>query len=235
MEIIYKLKPKYLVTDFNFDSIAATVTESEKNFNFLGVFRTNRDLCGMSWKTIDELDYIDFRYPENGDFTGVYLTYNYYISGYTHLLSDEQAPVMTIKTYSGDNYYVRLWNYVPNRPEDTWEYSSGHHFPEGRSFGNDSGIIGTIVLDFNNLYSGWTPYHWVEGDYWEPDPNWVKVPVDEIKEILWSYIPNNYTEDGGTKYLAEPLTFEIQYRNWTVSGNRYLCDEPSTASITSDN
>ncbi|QOT00267.1 hypothetical protein JNUCC42_05945 [Brevibacterium sp. JNUCC-42] len=44
--MLYKLKPKYLVTNFTFNMMAATVTENENNVNITGIFRTNNDLMG---------------------------------------------------------------------------------------------------------------------------------------------------------------------------------------------
>jgi len=234
-ESIYKLKPKYLVTDFNFEAISATITENEKSFKNVGVFRTNNDLVGMSWKTKDELDHKDFRYPENRSFAGINLTYSYEVSGYTPLMNEAQAPVMTVKTYSGDNYYVRLWNYVINRPEDDWESGSGQYFPAGRNVeGGDTGSNGTIEINFDELYAGWAPYYWqVESTgigAWKQNPEWIKVPINDIKEIMWSFAPQNFNDEK-IDYLEEPLEYEVKFRNWTIQGSSFLCTEPSLVPV----
>ena len=52
---VYQLQPKLLVTNFNFDAMAATVTQSGTSFKNTGVFRTKSDLVGMSWFTRDTL------------------------------------------------------------------------------------------------------------------------------------------------------------------------------------
>lgn len=44
---IYQLQPKYMITNFNFDAMAATVTQSDSSFKNVGVFRTKTDLVGM--------------------------------------------------------------------------------------------------------------------------------------------------------------------------------------------
>lgn len=47
---IHKLMPKYLVTNFNFDMNASTVTVDKNNFYVAGNFRTGKDLVGVKWK-----------------------------------------------------------------------------------------------------------------------------------------------------------------------------------------
>ncbi|MGB8451590.1 MAG: hypothetical protein WCD89_04590 [Anaerocolumna sp.] len=113
---IYKLEPKYMITNFTFDTISSTVTKNDSNFSNLGAFRTQNDLVGMSWKTLDELGHKDFRYTEDNNFEGVKLRYEYNISGYTTLMDAAICPTLTVRTNSGGEYFVRLWNYTINRP-----------------------------------------------------------------------------------------------------------------------
>ncbi|MHB8132491.1 MAG: hypothetical protein ACYDEX_26350, partial [Mobilitalea sp.] len=72
------------------------------------------------------------------------------------------SPTLTIETNDGGIYFVRLWNYVTNRPLDDWEIGASSYFetdisfPENRTPGSATGTSGTIKNDFNNLYTGWT-------------------------------------------------------------------------------
>ncbi|MDO3678677.1 non-contractile tail sheath protein [Paenibacillus ehimensis] len=249
---IYKLKPKYLVTDFNFEMIASAVTTSENSFVVSGNFRRNTDLAGVSWETRDRYSHKKFRYPTITSFKDVKLSYNYEVSGYTAQMDGIISPTLTIETNSGENYFVRLWNYVVDRPLDDWEigyrnYSgTSYTFPTGRTVRNGNGITGTIEIDFNNLYAGWAAYEWqpkplfdengepvldengnqMYGDSWVPSPSWIKVPVDNIKSIMWSFIPSNWS-DGNMQYLDDSKKFSVRFTNWTVSGDIYICDEPS--------
>ncbi len=236
---LYQLQPKFLVTNFNFEAMAATVTHSSTSFKNLGVFRTKTDLVGMSWFAEDTLSHLDFRYPLKKDFSGVTLSYHYAVSGHTPLLDAESAaPTITVRTEDGE-YYIRLWNYVVDRPADSWETSAGEylhkdvHFPEGRTPGEATGGEGNIVIDFDNLYAGWTPYIWQNPGgigQWVENPDWVKVPADKIKEIMWSFVPLEYNTGSG--YLEDSMPYEVTFTDWTVSGSCTLGTEAAGQAVT---
>ncbi|KMP90982.1 hypothetical protein TU65_25530 [Bacillus wiedmannii] len=230
---IHKLMPKYLVTNFNFDMTAATVTLDKNNFYVAGNFRTGKDLVGVKWETQDNYSHPDLKYPTKPDFSNVTLEYDYTIEGFTNLMDSGLAPSLTIETNSGEVHYVRLWNYVTNRPKESWEIGATRDlgkeimFPKNRKEGNANGNKGQIKLDFNNLYSGWTPYTYdmKQGKY-VPDPNWRKIPVNDIKSIMWSVVPQGYQSSGEGKKLGESKKFKVQFNNWKVSGNTFLMNEP---------
>lgn len=248
---IYKLKPKYLTTNFNFDMMAATVTDDDQNFISVGNFRTDKDLAGMTWSSEDTMSHSDLKYPTDSDFTNVVLEYNYSLSGFTEKMDSTTSPVLTIETNSGDFYYVRLWNYVVDRPVDSWEngasdyYGTNIRFPEGRSGGNATGDEGKIIIDFNNLYSGWAPYYWrshydgedefgtpMYSDEWVPSSDWNKVPVNDIKKIMWSFVPEGYNwATNDISYLDDSYTYNINFSNWQVYGNTFLMNEPESLPI----
>ncbi len=236
---LYQLQPKFLVTNFNFEAMAATVTQSSTSFKNIGVFRTKTDLVGMFWFAEDTLSHLDFRYPLKKDFSGVTLSYHYAVSGHTPLLDAESAaPTITVRTEDGE-YYIRLWNYVVDRPADSWETSAGEylhkdvHFPEGRTPGEATGGEGNIVIDFDNLYAGWTPYIWQNPGgigQWVENPDWVKVPADKIKEIMWSFVPLEYNTGSG--YLEDSMPYEVTFTDWTVSGSCTLGTEAAGQAVT---
>ena len=238
---IYQLQPKYMITNFNFDAMAATVTQSDSSFKNVGVFRTKTDLVGMSWFAEDTFSHIDFRYQSKVDFSGLTLSYHYNISGYTPLMDSNLAPTITVRTMDGGEYYVRLWNYVMDRPADSWEVQASAYlgenvyFPQGRTPGTATGTAGNIVIDFNNMYAGWTPYIWqdLDGDgagEWVDNPDWVKVPANNIKEIMWSFVPLDYNT--GTGYLADSMPYAVEFTNWSVSGNCVIGTEGAGQEIT---
>lgn len=239
---VYQLQPKLLVTNFNFDAMAATVTQSGTSFKNTGVFRTKSDLVGMSWFTRDTLSHLDFRYPSKPDFSGVTLRYHYTVSGYTPAMDSESAaPTITVRTMDGAEYYIRLWNYIVDRPQDSWEKEAGNylhkdvHFPEGRTPGDATGTEGNIVLDFDRLYAGWVPYIWQDPDgdgagEWVENPDWIQVPTDNIKEIMWSFVPLGYNKETG--YLEDSMPYEVEFCNWIVSGSCTLGPEAAAQAVT---
>lgn len=109
---MYKLQPKYLTINFNYEMTASVVTKDENNFSTQGNFRTTKDLAGMIWETEDTNSYDLLKYPTNPDFNDVLLSYDYEINGYTELLDSGKASALTILTNDGQLHYVRLWNYV---------------------------------------------------------------------------------------------------------------------------
>ena len=231
--------------------ISATVTSDEHNFKNIGNFRTRNDLCGMTWETVDTISHNDLKYPTDYNFLGVDLQYDYSISGYTATMDSILCPTLTIETNDGSLYYVRLWNYVANRPLDNWEVGASNYFetdvkfPANRTPGIASGSSGTIQIDFDNLYSGWSPYYWnahldgydedgnpIYSDEWVSDPSWQKVPVTNIKKIMWSFVPSDYDPQfSETSYLADSYEYEVEFNNWYVTGNAYLGVEPSPAQV----
>lgn len=235
-EEAYKLKPKYMLNNSNFEMISATVTEDANNFMTVGNFRTDKDFDLMYWESEDKHSHPDLRYPTNGDFSGVVLDYNYTLSGDISLMNADTAPTMTIVTSQEQYYYIRLWNYVTDRPKDNWETEIGNDldidyvFPVGRVPGSANGTQGKITIDFDHLYAGWGPF--VHSDPeddsspWVPNPAWVHVPVDDIKRIEWAFVPQEYDYDvEEMSYLPESKPFKIQFSNWNVYGNRFLMNE----------
>ncbi|MFT4146921.1 MAG: S8 family serine peptidase [Mobilitalea sp.] len=249
----YKLDPVYLNTNFTFEMMSATVTEDEHNFKNIGCFRTRSDLCGMTWETKDTISHMDLRYPTNSDFSNVHLQYDYDINGSTALMDATVCPTLTITTNNGEIYYVRLWNYVINRPLDEWEIGISTQnenaivFPAGRVAGDATGSSGKISIDFDNLYAGWTPYISVKKlvnedeenpiyEYtWIENPDWIKVPVDNIDTIMWSFVPQNYNQyssPASLDYLSSSMEYEVNFSNWYVTGNTYLGEKSSDRQVT---
>ena len=224
---MYKLQPKYLINNFSFDMMAATVTEGQDVIT-TGNFRTTHDLSGMSWETEDLHSHADFKYPTNSDFSNVQLSYTYQLSGDVPDMNAGQAPALTIETLDGGIYYVRLWNYVVNRPVDAWETSSKQVFPDNRTPGKATGRQGKIVLSFDNLFAGWQPYIFDNNGRWVSDPDWVKIPVHNIKRIVWPFVSQSYDATAPKKFLSDSNRFEVRMSNWTVTGDTFLGSEPSS-------
>lgn len=241
-EQAYKLKPKYLINNSNFDMMSATVTNDEHNFMTTGNFRTSKDFDVMYWETEDVHSHPDLKYPTNHDFSNVVLEYNYKISGDAVPMDGTPSPTLTIVTTDDKAYYVRLWNYVVDRPQENWEAAvsedigTDYAFPIGRQKGNANGTTGKIRIDFNNLYSGWVPF--VQNDIsssesaWVPNPEWVKVPVTDIKRLEWAFVPIEYNyNETNVNYFADSKPFKIEFSNWNVYGNTFLMNEKAVAPV----
>ncbi|WP_169447604.1 chitobiase/beta-hexosaminidase C-terminal domain-containing protein [Paenibacillus daejeonensis] len=224
---MYKLQPKYLINNFSFDMMAATVTEGHDVVT-TGNFRTTHDLSGLSWETEDLHSHADFKYPTNPDFSNVQLSYTYQLSGDVPDMNAGQAPALTIETLDGGIHYVRLWNYVVNRPVDDWEAGSKQVYPANRTPGEATGKRGQVVLSFNNLYAGWQPYVYDNSGRWVSNPDWVKIPVHNIKRIVWPFVSQSYDASTPKKFLPGSNRFEIRMSNWTVTGDTFLRSEPSS-------
>ena len=190
---LYKLQPKYLTVDFNAEMIASVVTVDEHHFFTTGEFRTKDDFSGVRWETVDQHSHPSLRYPARPDFSNVVLRYDYRITGHAQPLNSDLAPTLTVETNEGDVYYVRLWNYVVDA---------------------STGTQGTVELDFNRLYAGWSP----------DAPDWSKVPVTNIKSLLWSMAPAELPETGSSPY-------RVDFLNWTVSGNTFLAEDKPAAPL----
>lgn len=229
---MYKLQAKYLTINFNFEMTASVVTQNENSFSVQGHFRTTDDLAGLIWETEDTHSHESLKYPTNPNFKNVSLSYDYALSGYTEGLDSDKASALTIQTVDGDIHYIRLWNYVTNRPEDEWEKQEEIVFPAGRTPGNGTGKLGTIQLDFNNLYEGWSPYTFDANGKWNKNPEWKKIDVTNIKTIMWAFTPIGYTGNGGgaTQYLDDSYPFAMNVTNWKVTGDTYLGDDPVAVS-----
>ncbi|MCP1133618.1 chitobiase/beta-hexosaminidase C-terminal domain-containing protein [Paenibacillus polysaccharolyticus] len=236
---VYKLQPKYLTNNFSFSMMASTITNGN-TVTTMGNFRKPSDLSGMSWESIDHYSHPDLKYPTDSNFSDVTLSYTYNLYGNVPDMNSTLAPALTIETNAGEIYYARLWNYVTNRPQDDWEQENNIIFPAGRTAGVATGTQGNIKIDFNNLYAGWQPY---QKEYkvitdkdgkkeyleeWVKNPEWRKIPVNDIKKIMWAYVPTQYDGTAANEYLNDSEKFMVKMTNWNVSGNDYLGEEPKT-------
>ncbi|WP_213997266.1 non-contractile tail sheath protein [Tepidanaerobacter syntrophicus] len=232
--MITKLDPKYLTCDFNFEAIGTVIVPcGEDNVVIVaGNFRSHHDYIGVSWLSADKWSHNHNKYPISTNFSNVELSYNYQIEGKNAPMDSEQgAPVITVVTTNGKEYYVRLWNYTVNRPRDDWEEGSGTLFPSGRTPGSASGTSGHIVIDFNNLYAGWRAYddtypivgYDEEGNpiteqVWVPSNDWEKIDQSKIKELRWGFNMAEYDKDDPSP-LDDSYPFKVTMNNWTVTGD----------------
>lgn len=228
--MISKLDPKYLMCDFNFEAVGAVIVpfNTENTVVVTGNFRSHRDLIGVTWSAEDMWSHPNFKYPTSYDFSDVVLSYDYEIvSGVAPMNSVQGSPTLTIEMTTGQEYHVRLWNYVVNRPLDNWEIGGGVVFPRNRIPGNATGTSGHIVIDFNNLYAGWREYDdtFIDGLYtWIPSSSWIKIDPQNIKTLKWGFNRSDYQPNNATP-LDTSYPFEVIFTNWVVSGNTYLAED----------
>lgn len=248
--MLTKLDPTYLTVDFNFEAIGAVIVPygQQNTVIVTGNFRSRRDYIGVTYSAVDGWSHPHFKYPTSYDFSGIVLSYDYLHEGAMAPLDvDWGAPVITVTTTDGQVYYVRLWNYVVNRPLDDWEAGGGILFPEGREPGDATGTEGHIVIDFDNLYAGWRAYddRWeiigyyditdengnvigqepIWEQYWDPSPDWVKIDPTKIKEIMWGFNMTVY-DTYNPSPLDDSYPFKVTFSNWHVTGNTYLGPDP---------
>ncbi|HOE20981.1 MAG TPA: hypothetical protein PKJ69_08485 [Spirochaetota bacterium] len=216
----YQLKPALMLCDFNFEMIMTIKSSEDNQLNIDGNFRTNNDFGGMKWNSVDNWGHPSQKYTINNDFSGVILSYNYNHFGAIASLNELAGQTLTVETTLGSFYYVRMWNYVVDRPVQDWEAGGGILFPEGRIPGSANGTSGNVVIDFDNLYAGWAAYEW-NGLEWIESPSWVKVDQTEIKSLTWGFSPSTYT--GGDKIpTGSSDPFSVIYSGWTVDGAHSL-------------
>lgn len=239
--MVTKLDPTNLTIDFNFEAIGAVIVPYGQQDTVIvtGNFRSHRDYIGVTYNAEDGWSHPKFKYPTSYDFSGIVLSYDYLLEGEVAPLDAIQgAPTLTVETTDGQVYYVRLWNYVVNRPLDDWEAGGGILFPEGREPGDATGTQGHIVIDFDNLYAGWRAYddewvvvgEWEDGtpiyeQRWYPSPDWVKIDPTRIKRLMWGFNMTTYNPNDPSP-LDDSYPFKVTFSNWSVTGNTYLGPDP---------
>jgi len=237
-----KLSPKLMQCNFNFEMMMSAITPlgTSDELQIDGNFRTIGDYGALNWETEDAWGHPSYKYPTDHDFTDVLLEFDYLIEGYMPHLDDNEGMTLTVELTNGSTMYVRLWNYVTDRPEDEWEDGGGELWPNGRTPGSATGLQGHIELDFNNLYAGWRKYddywvnelvgYWDDGvpkyesvQYWELSDDWDKIDQTSIKTLSFGFSPPGYTP-GSESPLVDSQPFKGTFTNWTVSWG-YLGEE----------
>jgi hypothetical protein len=233
---LHKLQPRLMRNDQNYEMMFSLVTDVENpsKLTAKGVFRSNSDYGGMYWYTNPTRMHNLLSYPVVHDFTGVKLSYDYEIVKGLLPVSDDWGQILSVVLTNGSVYYVRLWEYVVDRPLDYWEIGTGTTFPVGRTEGSSTGYKGHTELDFDNLYGGWAKYAYVDGawrdvsdpDDWtdtEEDPPWTWEKVDPtmIDYIFWGFYPEDWVQNEFAP-LESNTEFQMDFNNWSAEGDTYL-------------
>ncbi len=223
-----QLDSELLLCDFNM-AMVMSVVASGSTVTVAGNFRSQGDLGGLIYNSIDSWSNSLAAYASILDFTGVELTYDFRIDTGLPALDSLNGQTMAVHTTDAQIHYVRPWNYIAGRPQDSYEekwpyngsyYNTTPRFPTNRSYGSDNGYQGYISLDFDNLYSGWAPYEWDAGTRtWINSPTWKKIDPTTITKLSWSFVPLLYTE-GSLIPLTASTEFGMTITNWTVTGAR---------------
>ena len=231
----YQLQPMLMTCDFNFEMIMSIITplNNQNQIEVYGNFRTNGDFGGMIFTTVDNWSHPVLKYRTENNFSGVILSYDYNIGGSLAPLNALNGQSLTVNTYDGV-YYVRLWNYVVDRPVEEWELGSGYLFPRGRIPNGATGISGHIVLDFDNLYAGWREYddeYIIVGYYddgvpilerrWFESPSWVRIDPSNIISLMWGFNTTEYDKNNKIPF-NDSKPFSMIFSNWHVENAKSL-------------
>lgn len=222
-----QLDPILMQADFNKEMMMSVVS-SENGLLLEGYFRSYGDMGGMMYKVVDDWSHEALRYQTQPDFTNVVLSYDYAQSGLLTELPYEYAPSLTVYTAVGI-HFVRLYNYIVDRPIEPWEHGTGSRFPAGRSGGGAGFSTGRVVIDFNNLYAGYRPYEYYyllmdkERGWW-PREDWRRIDPATITKLLWVFPPA--VRKTGSKYpLGGSHYFWANFSNWSVAGAKEIGGE----------
>lgn len=128
---VQKLDTKYWMCDFN-SEMSLAVVSGKKSLTVTGVFRSENDLGGIIWESVDNWSHANQAYTTSYDFSGVTWAFDYNLTGIVNGLDQIYGPSLTVYYLNDDIKYVRLWNYATG-----------------------TGLTGSISIDFDNLYSGW--------------------------------------------------------------------------------
>lgn len=224
---IYKLKPEFLVCEFNPQMSGAIIVYDDQNFDLLGQFRTNNDYFEFFWETYDSFSHKDLKYNYSNDFSNIKLSFDYEFSGFLEPMDSTYGPVLTITKENNQKHFIRLWNYVQNRPLDNYEIEISKQdnkeirFPKGRDNFDGTNKKGHIQIDFDNLYEGYNPYVYDdEKEMWLKSNDFKKINPKNIKKISFSFVPKDYKENiKDIKYINNNNEFHCKITNWKPKGN----------------
>lgn len=131
---IRRFEPAYWTVDFPISMMATVVTTGPNALRVNSLFRLEGDLMGLIWETEDRDDAGIFAYPRRKDYRNCVLEFDWVSTG-IRALDQINGPTLSVETFSGETYFVRLWNYATNgTPTDC-----------------------RIRLDLNTVQGGFTP------------------------------------------------------------------------------
>src|SRR5574344_167740 len=110
--------------------MSMAIATDNNSITIAGNFYARNDYAAMFYNTTDIWGKYNNKYTTNTDLSHIVLDYDFTSTGLPPIGDGPLAPVLTVRTTSGGEYYIRLYNY---------QTTTGH-----------------IHLDFSNVHSGWT-------------------------------------------------------------------------------
>lgn len=203
---LQRLDCRYWSVDFRIGSVATITASSAHDLEVNCDLRSNRDLVGVIWNSVDKYGHPLFRYETDRDFTGM-------VWGFVANPIDKYNFNMTLTTYDGTPYVYRVFPYkvsgsnlvVDVTDEATQGAGPGLTFVTTSVF--PSGVTvptgySIFVVDFSHLkllydYSG------------------ASIPVTQIDNIFLSLVSPGYGI-GATATLQSVTATDVTA--WQING-----------------
>lgn len=196
----------------NFESSASITSTSDKDMKISGTFRTLNDMIGLYWHSKDPITHPYISYGEKSDYSNVVLEFDYRMTGCRDFNFEGEysgntlvkAPVsITIVTNHGETYYVTMNRFITVK-------NGVNHFK--LDFENLTAQVGNHYLN-----SKGEDIEFREGDD-------LKIPVNDIKYILFVIVPPNFVENRYKYTIMNNVDFDCEIFNIKVT-NGDICNE----------
>lgn len=179
---ITRFDARYWIVDFRVGSVTTIVSSSATAFSIQACFRSNIDLTGIIWTSLDKYGHSLFRYDTDRDYTGTRLAF---VANFAHPYDNS----LTINVGTS-SYIYRLFPYknvsgtlssdvadsINQGPGTGATFSTASIFPSGLTVPTGYQIY---VIDFSNLKLGYS----FDG---------ATIPVTAIDKMAITLVPDGY-------------------------------------------
>ncbi|MFG1245736.1 non-contractile tail sheath protein [Xanthobacter flavus] len=179
---ILRFDPAYWQIDFNIQCAASLVTAGDRALKLSCTFRTDKDLVGLIWHSVDAESHQLYRYATDTDYRGCVLRFDFRLKNLLPLDHDRGLVLTAIENNEAETpYYVRLENYrIAGTP-----------------------LNGRVLLDFSSVQGGFNlpaeavtiPWHNIKRffigvippAYVPLEDNAARLPIEEVEATLELY------------------------------------------------
>lgn len=109
---IRRFEPAYWDIDFNLECAATIITTGANAWRVKGLFRSNKCLTGVYFRSKDRFGHPLYSYQQKTDWTNCVLTFDLSYSGCPVINDTTRGLVMTATDMSGKPYYIYLKNFM---------------------------------------------------------------------------------------------------------------------------
>jgi uncharacterized protein (TIGR02217 family) len=185
-----RFDPSRWVVNFPRPMMAALTTQSGDGLDVWLDFKTQGDLAGLIWDSVDGNSHPLLAYETQRDYRGLTLSFFWQATGGLKALDAVDGPTLTLEGRDVDgmarHWFVRLWNYAQGTP-----------------------LAAQITLDFDALEGGFVLPE-------DADPVW----AGAIDRLFISLPPQDYAAHSTTPLDASTMSAHVALRAIKVDGAR---------------